>query len=78
MIILDGGIRRGLDVLKALALGATAVAIGRPMLWGLAVAGQKGVADVLTILKEELENGMTLCGCSKIQDITNELIFSRT
>ncbi len=75
-IILDGGIRRGLDVLKALALGATAVAIGRPMLWGLAVAGQKGVNQILTILKEELENGMTLCGISSIQDITKELIFN--
>lgn len=76
-IVLDGGIRRGLDVLKAIALGATAVAIGRPMLWGLAVAGQQGVAQILTILKEELANGMTLCGCSNIQEITKELIFSR-
>ncbi len=75
-VILDGGIRRGTDVIKALALGATAVAIGRPMLWGLAIAGQQGVAEVLNILRTELENVMALCGCATIDEITPDLIFN--
>lgn len=74
-IILDGGVRRGTDVLKALALGATAVAIGRPMVWGLAVGGQAGVEQILTILRTELEIAMTLCGCRSISDIQPRLIF---
>ena len=74
-ILVDGGIRRGSDVLKAIALGAKAVAIGRPMLWGLAVKGQSGVEDVLQILRRELETAMALCGCTTIADISSELIF---
>lgn len=62
-IYIDGGIRRGTDVLKALALGADAVLIGRPILWGLAVAGSQGVVDLLEIYKRELKLAMMLCGC---------------
>lgn len=74
-LLLDGGIRRGTDVLKALALGASAVAIGRPVLWGLAVDGEAGVAQVLEILRSELERAVTLCGCSSVQDLTPDLLL---
>ena len=63
-VLLDGGVRRGADVLKALALGARAVMIGRAMLWGLAVAGEEGVTDVLRLFREELELGLALLGCT--------------
>ena len=63
-VLLDGGVRRGTDALKALALGARAVLIGRPMLWGLAAAGEEGVADVLRLLRGEVELGLALLGCS--------------
>ncbi len=69
-IVLDGGIRRGTDVLKALALGARAVMIGRAMLWGLTVAGEAGVADVLRILREEIRLGLALLGCTSPADVT--------
>jgi isopentenyl diphosphate isomerase/L-lactate dehydrogenase-like FMN-dependent dehydrogenase len=69
-VLLDGGVRRGVDVLKALALGARAVLIGRPMLWGLAVAGEDGVADVLRMFKEEIELGLALLGCSSPADVS--------
>jgi 4-hydroxymandelate oxidase len=72
-VLLDGGIRRGTDIVKALALGATAVAIGRPALWGLAVGGETGVRDVLRILREELTRSMALCGVGKIGDIGEHL-----
>ena len=68
-IYLDGGIRRGADVVKALALGAKAVFIGRPLFWGLAVDGEKGVIRVLDILREEIEITMAKCGRPKIADI---------
>jgi isopentenyl diphosphate isomerase/L-lactate dehydrogenase-like FMN-dependent dehydrogenase len=62
-ILIDGGVRRGTDVLKALALGASAVLIGRPYLWGLAAAGEAGVARVLQLLRTELELALALVGC---------------
>ncbi|CAM3008004.1 alpha-hydroxy acid oxidase [Prescottella defluvii] len=68
-VLLDGGIRRGTDVLKALALGADAVLIGRPCLYGMAVAGEHGVEHVLTILKSEIERGLTLLGVRDIRDV---------
>jgi len=74
-ILIDGGICRGTDVLKALALGAKAVLVGRPIMWGLAVGGHKGVHQVLDLLNEELKLAMTLCGCKKISDISDDLIF---
>ena len=61
-VYVDGGIRRGTDALKALALGARAVLLGRPILWGLAVNGQQGVARVLELLSAELELAMALVG----------------
>lgn len=68
-IILDGGVRRGTSVLKALALGARAVLVGRPALWGLAAAGEDGAWRVLELLREELELGLTLLGCRKPADV---------
>ena len=73
-VLVDGGIRRGTDVVKALALGADAVLVGRPLIWGLAVDGQAGVTDVLGILRLELENAMALCGCRTIAEITSSLV----
>jgi 4-hydroxymandelate oxidase len=69
-VLLDGGVRRGTDVLKALALGARGVLIGRAMLWGLAVAGEEGVADVLRLLREEIELGLALLGCASPADVS--------
>lgn len=63
-LLVDGGIRRGIDVATALALGADAVLVGRPALWGLAAAGREGVARVLGLLREELELALALCGCT--------------
>jgi 4-hydroxymandelate oxidase len=68
-IYVDGGIRRGSDVLKAIALGARAVLVGRPVLWGLCVDGEQGATDVLEILRRELDEAMLLCGCARIGDI---------
>jgi isopentenyl diphosphate isomerase/L-lactate dehydrogenase-like FMN-dependent dehydrogenase len=69
-VYLDGGVRRGVDVLKALALGARAVLIGRAMLWGLAVAGEEGVTDVLRMFQEEVELGLALVGCASPADVS--------
>ncbi|MGE0790679.1 MAG: alpha-hydroxy acid oxidase [Sandaracinaceae bacterium] len=71
---LDGGVRRGTDVVKALALGARAVLIGRPILYGLALGGQAGVERVLAVLEEEIDLAMALCGCPDIARITPDLI----
>ena len=73
-IYLDGGIRRGTDVLKALALGARAVFVGRPVLWGLAVDGTAGAQRVLEILREELEQAMVLAGLPDLRSVGAELI----
>jgi 4-hydroxymandelate oxidase len=74
-VLLDGGIRRGTDVLKAVALGARAVLVGRPYLYGLAAAGPLGVAHVVRILRDELEAAMALTGCATIGDIGREVLF---
>ena len=68
-VLLDGGVRRGTDVLKALALGARAVLVGRAMLWALAVDGEAGVRHVLELLRAELELGLALLGCSSPRDV---------
>ncbi|MFL5950140.1 MAG: alpha-hydroxy acid oxidase [Gaiellaceae bacterium] len=68
-VLLDGGVRRGVDVLKALALGARATLIGRAMLWGLAVAGEEGVTDVLRMFQNEIELGLALLGCTSPDDV---------
>lgn len=74
-VFVDGGIRTGTDVFKCLALGATMVFVGRPILWGLACNGAKGVGDVLTILKEELELTMKLSGCPSLRDISSAMVI---
>ncbi len=73
-IYLDGGIRRGTDVLMALALGARAVLIGRPYVWGLAVGGAAGVQRVLSLLHEEIALDMLLCGCANVGAIDRALV----
>jgi len=73
-IYVDGGIRRGSDVLKAVALGARAVLVGRPILWGLGVAGEEGALQVLEILRRELDEAMLLCGCSKLSAVDGTLL----
>jgi len=74
-ILVDGGIRRGSDIFKALALGADAVLIGRPQVFALAVAGALGVAHMLRILEQELEINMALAGCPRVKDIKSESVL---
>ena len=74
-ILIDGGIRRGTDIFKALALGATAVCIGRPFCWGLGALGQQGVEMVLDILKAELIRDMQLAGTASIEKISRNHIL---
>jgi isopentenyl diphosphate isomerase/L-lactate dehydrogenase-like FMN-dependent dehydrogenase len=69
-VLVDGGVRRGTDVVKALALGARAALIGRPVLWGLAVDGEAGVRHVLELLREEIERALALCGCPSPGHVT--------
>ena len=70
-VLIDGGVRRGTDVYKALALGATAVGIGRPYIWGLASFGQPGVERVLDIVNNELRLAMVGCGARSIAEISS-------
>jgi L-lactate dehydrogenase (cytochrome)/(S)-mandelate dehydrogenase len=76
-VLLDGGVRRGADVAKALALGAAACLVGRPQLWGLAVAGEAGVAHMLEIYRREIDRVLGLCGISRIADIDRNLLFTQ-
>jgi len=73
-VILDGGIRRGSDILKALALGAQCAGIGRPVIWGLSHSGQQGVEDIFNIFQSELELTMALAGCSDVSSINSNII----
>ncbi len=73
-VLMDGGVRRGSDVLKGLALGARAVLVGRPVLWGLAVGGEAGVRHVLDLLRAELDIAMAIAGCPTVADITPDLV----
>ena len=73
-VLVDGGIRRGTDVLKAMALGASAVLVGRPAVWGLTNAGAAGVAHVLRLLRDELEIAMALTGCATLADASPALL----
>jgi len=73
-VLLDGGVRRGTDVLKALALGARAVLVGRPILWGLAAGGEAGALAVLEILRAELDLAMALAGCPTVGHATRDLV----
>jgi L-lactate dehydrogenase (cytochrome) len=73
-IYVDGGIRRGTDVLKALALGANAVGVGRPFLHALAVDGENGVTNMVQILREELTTNMALAGATKLGEIVVDMV----
>jgi len=73
-LVVDGGVRRGTDVAKALALGAQAVAVGRPVLWGLAVAGEAGARQVLELLRKELTNALTLLGVESPAELTRDQV----
>lgn len=73
-VLMDGGIRRGVDIFKALALGADAVLVGRPVCHGLTVAGAQGVSHVLRLLRDELEVTMALTGCARLGDITADKV----
>ena len=74
LLVVDGGVRRGVDVLKGLAIGADLVAVGRPVLWGLAVSGEDGVRRVLELLRDELSLAMALAGCRSLDEVTADLI----
>jgi 4-hydroxymandelate oxidase len=74
LVMVDGGIRRGTDIVKALALGARAVMVGRPILWALALCGDVGVRHALEILKAELDSAMALTGSPTLQSITRDLV----
>ena len=73
-VFLDGGVRRGTDVFKALALGASAIGMGRPVLWGLGAFGQPGVERVLEIVNRELRITMGSNGCAKIEDVNRDYV----
>uniref|UniRef100_A0A0K8VG76 (S)-2-hydroxy-acid oxidase n=1 Tax=Bactrocera latifrons TaxID=174628 RepID=A0A0K8VG76_BACLA len=74
IVMLDGGITQGNDIFKALALGAKMVFVGRAALWGLACNGQKGVEDLLSVLKKDLEITLALAGCQKLSDICGDMV----
>ena len=74
-VLFDSGIRRGTDILKGLACGATAVLTGRPYIYGLAVAGPEGIADVVNILRTEFEGAMGLTGCTRLADINRSVFW---
>ncbi len=73
-VLVDGGVRRGTDVIKAIALGAKSVMVGRPILWGLTVDGSDGISHVLALLHEEIDTAMALCGCPSVDDIKADLL----
>jgi 4-hydroxymandelate oxidase len=73
-VYVDGGVRRGTDVIKAIALGARAVLLGRPVLWGLAVDGEAGVRAVLELVRAELDLAMALTGVRTVGEISPDLL----
>lgn len=73
-VLLDGGVRRGTDAVKALSLGARAVGVGRPVMWALAADGEKGVRRLLELLREEIEDALALCGAAGLDELTPELV----
>jgi 4-hydroxymandelate oxidase len=73
-VYVDGGIRSGVDVMRALALGAHAVFVGRPVLWGLAVDGEAGVRDVLKTFASELRRALAFCGVANLEKVTRDLL----
>ena len=77
-VIVDGGVRRGTDVLKALALGAKACSVGRAYLFGLGAGGEKGVDKTFALFRAELKRDMALLGCSSVDEITEEYVRARS
>lgn len=75
-VLVDGGVQRGTDIIKAIALGASGVLIGRPVLFALAVDGEKAVTRILEELKQELALNLALCGRTSLEEIKPELIFN--
>ena len=75
-IYLDSGVRRGTDVFKALALGARAVLVGRPLFWGLAVDGEAGVRRMFEILRTEMDAVMAFAGCNSLDEIERSLVIT--
>jgi len=73
-VLMDGGVRRGSDVVKALALGATAVGLGRPVFFALACNGEQGVGDMLGMLGREVEAAMAICGCAKVKEVGRDFV----
>lgn len=76
-IFVDGGIRRGTDIIKAILLGANGVLVGKPMVWALAVGGEAGIIRMMRILEEELRLGMCLLGCSSLKKLDDRYLFNR-
>jgi 4-hydroxymandelate oxidase len=76
-VLLDGGVRRGGDIALALALGATAVGVGRPVVWGLAADGERGVRQVLELLRDEFDHTLALCGVREPAELTRDLVAVR-
>jgi 4-hydroxymandelate oxidase len=76
-LIVDGGVRRGIDVVRALALGATAVGIGRPVIWGLVAGGQEGVGELLELLRTEYDQALALCGGASAADLDRTMVIDR-
>ena len=76
-ILFDGGVRGGGDVLKALALGATACVLGRPQLWALSIAGEDGVVRLLDIFRQEIDRAMALCGLQDLAGVNSGLILHK-
>ena len=76
-VLVDGGIRSGRDVLRALCLGAQAVLVGRPYLWALAIAGAAGVSELLLRYRLELENALALTGCTSPAEAARDLLVRR-
>ena len=74
-VLIDGGIRHGTDVYQAIALGAKAVGVGRPIIWGPAVDGEQGAERVLDVLRKDFGLSMRLCGCAAVRDINEDLLF---
>lgn len=74
---IDGGFRRGTDIFKAIALGADFCWIGRPVLWGLAHAGEAGVSQAIKLLRDEFETAMALAGCANVSQITRSHLARR-
>ncbi|KAK4879617.1 hypothetical protein RN001_007763 [Aquatica leii] len=77
-VFIDGGFREGIDVFKALALGAKMVFVGRPVLWGLSYDGQRGVKKVFDMLENEFDNTMTLTGCATVKDIIPDMVVHKS